>query len=160
MFHGINIILLLARFLRLCHFQQKLGIITRTLLVASGNLGHYFMARGNSVFQLTLPLSLLAPSRAHEARSASSPGLAACVLAGCPLCVLDARRQAQISETRHPQPASLLTRRNSALAPAQVLAVIFLAAGSMTHLVFGPHAVEFATLGRAFQSCFNMLVRI
>lgn len=43
--------------------------------------------------------------------------------------------------------------RPAADAPAQqVLAVIFLSAGVMTNLVFGPHEETFSTLGRSFQA--------
>lgn len=48
MFHGLNIIFLVARFLKLCHFQPKLGLITRTISAASADLGHYFLARSRA----------------------------------------------------------------------------------------------------------------
>lgn len=41
MLHGISIILMLARTIKLTHFQARLGIVSRTIATAAGDMGHY-----------------------------------------------------------------------------------------------------------------------
>ncbi|KAH8049410.1 pyruvate dehydrogenase [Aureococcus anophagefferens] len=42
-YNGLNIILILMRFLNASDFQPKLGILTRTFSRAAGDLGHFFL---------------------------------------------------------------------------------------------------------------------
>ena len=41
--HGVNIVFMLFRIIKLCHFQPHLGILTRTLARASKDMAHYVM---------------------------------------------------------------------------------------------------------------------
>ncbi|KAK3281907.1 hypothetical protein CYMTET_10329 [Cymbomonas tetramitiformis] len=43
MLHGLNSFLLIARMLKVCDFQPRMGILTRTLTVAASDLYHFFI---------------------------------------------------------------------------------------------------------------------
>lgn len=45
MLHGVNLFFLLARFITLCDFQPRLGILSRTLVAATSDISHYVMVR-------------------------------------------------------------------------------------------------------------------
>ena len=44
--HGINILLVIARILNLMHFQPRLGVVTRSLLLAGPDLLHFTVVAG------------------------------------------------------------------------------------------------------------------